>query len=210
MAPNVSAAKKAWFKLFACWGWLRLEISIMQNMSQVVDRYAGALFELASEQRLLPTLFGQTNMLAPQLAESGAILAYLSNPTVGKNVRVKAAESLGKKLKLHPLLIQTMQLMTRKFRSNLIVPVLKRFNALYAMHEGQQIAEVTSAVPLTSTQKENVRDSLRKLVGQTTQLEEKVDESLLGGIRIRLGSWLIDDSLAARLRRLERQLLKAA
>ncbi len=182
----------------------------MRSTSQIVDRYAQALFELASEHNALFHIYGQTQALAAALQEDATPLQILNDPTLPRDLKLRAIATLGQQKHFHSLLTQTLQTMVRKNRIGMAEGMLTRFNELYAAHDGQQIAEVTTAQPLTDAQKNQIKDTLRQIIGKPAQLVEKVDERLLGGVRIRLGSWLIDDSIAARLRRLEQQLLKAA
>ena len=60
-------------------------------------------------------------------------------------------------------------------------------------------AEVTSAADLAESEQEQLRKSLAEQYGEDLTFSFKVDPSLLGGLRVRVGDRLIDTSVASRL-----------
>ena len=62
---------------------------------------------------------------------------------------------------------------------------------------------MTSAVPLKPNHLDAVRDALRNIVGRDVALETRVDPSLIGGLTVRVGSRMLDNSLRTKLQNLE-------
>ena len=83
------------------------------------------------------------------------------------------------------------------------------FEALSADHRGVVSAEVVSALPLTAAQTQGVAAALRTALGKDPEIETRVDPSLLGGIKVRVGSRLFDASLRSKLDSLKFALKRA-
>ena len=81
--------------------------------------------------------------------------------------------------------------------------MIAAFQAKLAEHRGEVSAEVTSAVPLKPNHLDAVRDALRTIVGREVTLESRVDPSLIGGLTVRVGSRMLDNSLRTKLQNLE-------
>lgn len=83
------------------------------------------------------------------------------------------------------------------------VGILEHFQRLVKLEQDRRAAKVESAVALTPEQQSGVAASLQKLYGNGLNLSFEVNPSLVGGLRVRVGSDVYDGSVAARLRRLE-------
>ncbi len=75
--------------------------------------------------------------------------------------------------------------------------------ALIAAERGEVTAEVTSAKPLTKAQTEELAATLKKSVGKDVKIDVTVDESLIGGLVVKVGSRMIDTSIRAKLAHLQ-------
>ena len=71
---------------------------------------------------------------------------------------------------------------------------------------GERIAKVTAAKELSSKQSDKLAEQLKKLFGGKVELEIEVDPALIGGLKVRVGSRLVDSSVQSKLRRLETML----
>ena len=81
--------------------------------------------------------------------------------------------------------------------------MIDAFLAELARRRGEVTAEVTSAAPLGDEQQKALAAVLRKEYGDKVQMDVKVDESLIGGLIVRVGSRMVDGSLKSKLRKLE-------
>jgi len=84
-----------------------------------------------------------------------------------------------------------------------LVQIVDGFMALLAAHRGEITAEVTSAKALSQPQAEAVGNALRTAIGKKVSVQLNVDPKLLGGLKVKVGSRLIDASLASKLQRLQ-------
>jgi F-type H+-transporting ATPase subunit delta len=99
--------------------------------------------------------------------------------------------------------------MADKGRAGLLAELKPAFDEIAMAASGRAVASVTSATPLDDAVRTRLTAQLGDLTGKHITLEETVDESLLGGISVRIGSRMIDGSLKRRLEMLEHTMLGA-
>jgi F-type H+-transporting ATPase subunit delta len=97
----------------------------------------------------------------------------------------------------------TLRLMASKRRLFTLPQLIRNLRALIAEEKGEISAEVVSAKPLSDAQKEKLSAALKQNAGKDVKLNATVDESLIGGLIVKLGSKMIDTSIRARLNALQ-------
>lgn len=97
-------------------------------------------------------------------------------------------------------------LMVRRGRPGAIDPMVDRFAELLRRERGISLAEVRTALPLDDAQRTAITERLRAITGDRIEMKEAVDESLIGGIAVRIGDRLYDASVRNRLERLRARL----
>src|SRR6185369_15060834 len=105
-----------------------------------------------------------------------------------------------------PEAIALVLLMVRRGRPRAIVPMIAHFAELLRRERGIVLAEIRSALPLEDEQRRSVEERLSQLTGEQVEMNEVVDESLIGGIAVRIGDRLYDASVRSRLERLRARL----
>ena len=93
-------------------------------------------------------------------------------------------------------------LMVRRGRPGAIGRMVEHFGELLRRERGIVLAEVRTALPLDDEQRRAVAARLAELTGDRVEMNETVDESLIGGIAVRIGDRLYDASVRSRLERL--------
>jgi F-type H+-transporting ATPase subunit delta len=96
--------------------------------------------------------------------------------------------------------------MIRRGRPRAIPRMVEHFASLLRRERGVQLAEVRTALPLDDAQRDAVMDRLHELTGDEIEINEVVDEGLIGGITVRIGDRLYDASVRSRLERLRARL----
>jgi F-type H+-transporting ATPase subunit delta len=97
-------------------------------------------------------------------------------------------------------------LMVRRGRPRAIPRMVEHFADLVRRERGVALAEIRTALPLDDAQRAAVVDRLTGLTGEQIEINEVVDESLIGGITVRIGDRLYDASVRNRLERLRARL----
>ncbi|MFT7463676.1 MAG: F-type H+-transporting ATPase subunit delta [Pseudohongiellaceae bacterium] len=180
----------------------------MASTRLIANRYAKALHGLASEAGLLEQVEAQLDDLAANLASSDELQRQLANPRLGRDVKKAILSQLmGEAVDVR--LRNTVMLMADKGRAGLLMELQPALAEIAMDSSGRAVATVVSAAPLRDEIREGLRAQLRELSGKEIALDETVDESLLGGMSVQIGSRMIDGSLKRRLEVLEHKMLGA-
>lgn len=168
-------------------------------LASLAGRYAGALFELARDGKAIDKVEKSLAIVAKAVAESADLKALTSNPVLSRDAGKKAIAAVAKSLKLDPLTAKTLGVLAENRRLAETASVARAFASLAASHRGEVTAEVTSAHALTAAQAKALAAKLKARVGSDVAITSKVDPSLLGGMTVKIGSTLIDNSIKTRL-----------
>ena len=168
-------------------------------ISGVAGRYATALFELAKEQKAVAATAKALAGLSKAISESADLRRLLSSPVFKSDTQMAAIDALAKQGKLSDLPLNFVKLMCENRRLAALPDAITAFQALVAQDKGEVVAEVTSAEKLSAAQLNDLTAALKTRVGKDVQLLSKIDKSLLGGLTVKIGSTLIDNSLKTKL-----------
>lgn len=106
--------------------------------------------------------------------------------------------------KLDKTLLNFLKVLTRRRRLGALRAIQVATSALRDEKHGKVRVQVTSAQPLTDTQKSEIIAKLKTNLGKTAVLVEKIDPSLLGGLILRIGDRVYDGSALGKLQVLRR------
>ncbi|MDN5786349.1 F0F1 ATP synthase subunit delta [Pseudorhodobacter sp.] len=171
--------------------------------SGIAARYATALFELAKEGKSLKALEGDIDALDAALDSSADLKAMISSPVYSRDEQEHAIVAIAKKMGLSTLTANTLALMAEKRRLFVLPQLTKAVQDMISEEKGEVTAEVTSASKLSAAQAKELAATLKARVGKDVKLKTAVDESLIGGLVVKLGSTMIDTSVKARLAALQ-------
>ena len=169
----------------------------------IADRYATAIFEIAQETNDLDGLEKGVNDLAEALDASADLRDLISSPVISRAEQGAAIVAIAAKMGLPAVLANTLSLMSQKRRLFVLPQLVKALRARLADHRGEVTAEVVSAKALTKAQSDKLAKTLSGRFGKTITVETRVDESLIGGLIVKVGSKMIDTSIASRLSSLQ-------
>ncbi len=171
--------------------------------SGVAGRYATALFELAKEGRTLDKVESDLLAVEAALAESADLREMIVSPIFSREDMASAVKALAAQMDLGPEVGNTLGLMAVNRRLFVLPSLISTMKTLIAAERGEVTAEVATARPLTAAQIEALRATLKARVGKDVELALTVDESLIGGLVVRVGSRMIDSSIRAKLAKLQ-------
>ncbi|MFT7057828.1 MAG: F-type H+-transporting ATPase subunit delta [Pseudorhodobacter sp.] len=171
--------------------------------SGIAERYATALFELAKESNALKSLEGDIDALDAALARSADMQTLIASPLYSRADQSSAIAAIAAKMGLSALVANTLALMAEKRRLFVLPQLIAILREKISTEKGEVTAEVTAAVKLTAAQAKELAATLKARVGKTVILKTTVDESLIGGLVVKLGSTMIDTSVKAKLAALQ-------
>jgi F-type H+-transporting ATPase subunit delta len=169
----------------------------------IASRYAAALFELARDDKALKALEADTTALAETLAASAELRGVIASPVISREDQARVIAAIGAKLGVSALTANTLALMADKRRLFVLPQFLTALTDLIADEKGEVTAEVTAARALSAAQTKKLAETLKARVGKTVKLKTTVDETLIGGLVVKLGSTMIDTSVKAKLAALQ-------
>lgn len=167
--------------------------------ASIAGRYATALFGLAQEKKAISKVEDSLAKIKQALAESDALKQLTSNQAISRNEAKSAVAAVAKKMKLDALTANTLGVLAENRRLDQIKSVAEAFAILAAEQRGELTAEVTSARKLTAAQTKALAAKLKDSMGSDVAINSHVDPSILGGLTIKVGSQMIDNSIKTRL-----------
>lgn len=168
-------------------------------------RYARALFQLALERNEVEDIASGLATVTQATQTSPELMAVLHHPRITRERKKELLRHIfGGAVRED--IERFLFLLVEKDRAVIIPNVAREFERLLDEHRREVDAEATSAVPLLPAQQEALLQKLRAATGYTVRLSTRVDESILGGLIVRVGDRLIDGSVATRLQTMREQL----
>jgi F-type H+-transporting ATPase subunit delta len=170
--------------------------------SELAGRYATALYELAEEAGLLFIIEGDLLSLKSALAESADLRDLCSSPIYTREQQAAAMDAVSASMGLNGLSRNILGLMAAKRRLFALSAVIEAFAAKMSDYRGEVTADVTAAAPLTDEQIAALTAALHAAIGKTVLLNVTVDEAIIGGLVVKVGSKMIDTSIRTKLAKL--------
>jgi len=165
-------------------------------------RYAAALYELADADKKLDKVADDLRTLAAMIVESDDLARLVSSPVLSRDEQTKGMIALCKKASMDELTQRFVGTTAQNRRLSALPNIIKAYLDELSRHRGEASAEIVCAQQLDETQLKAVTDELKKVIGTKVSVEQKVDESLLGGMIVKVGSRMIDSSLKTKLQQL--------
>ena len=177
--------------------------------TEVGARYAQALFDLALETGLLEAVRADLKSLKAAWIESADLRRLATSPVIAAEDQQKGLAAIATKAKFDATTKNFLGLLAQNGRARDLGSVITGFEALYSAHTGAVAAEVVSAVALTTAQTTHIRSALMKALGKAPEMTARVDPSILGGLKVKVGSKLFDASLKTKLDQMKFALKRA-
>ncbi len=165
----------------------------------MAGRYATALFELARDENKLDETMDALAQLESLLNESEDLIRLVRSPIFSSDEQSAALTALGKQAAIPALTGNFLQLLVKNRRLFALRDIIAGFRSLLADYRDEVTAEVTSAVPLSDQQTDNLKATLKAKTGKDVSLTQSVDPTLLGGLIVKIGSRMVDSSIRTKL-----------
>ncbi len=166
-------------------------------------RYAKAVFELAAESKSVDAIKKDFVSLQDLLKESQNLREAVQNPVISKLEQHNAMQFILKKIGVSELTERFIKVLIENGRISILSDVASSYFDMVKEHNGEITANITSAKPLLKKQITEIEKSLGKSLGKKVTAEENVDETILGGIIVKVGSKMVDASVSGGLEKLK-------
>jgi F-type H+-transporting ATPase subunit delta len=172
-------------------------------VSGVAGRYANALFDLATEEKSVAKTGEALASFQGLVNESDDLRRLMSSPVFKTEDQMAAIDALAAKAKISGVALNFLKLMGKNRRLGAVSGAIAGFQALVAKSRGEVTAEVTSAEKLSAKQITELKAALKASIGSDVVLTTKIDASILGGLIVKVGSRMLDNSLQTKLQNLK-------
>jgi F-type H+-transporting ATPase subunit delta len=165
-------------------------------------RYAKAILDLAKDQKEENTENDDMQQFVATVAASKELQMLLDSPIIKVAQKTAALKEIF--ANINPITEGLVNVVAENKRLNLLAITANEYTNLFDADSGKQKAVVTTAIPLTEALNTQVLAKVKELTGKDAVLENKVDESILGGFVLRVGDLQYNASIANKLNNLKR------
>ncbi|WP_296425632.1 F0F1 ATP synthase subunit delta [Yoonia sp.] len=169
----------------------------------IAARYATAVFDLAKDGKTIKALESDVGALESAMNQSADLRTLLTSPLYSREEQGAAISAVAKEMKLSATTSNTLALLASKRRLFVLPHLVRVLQDRLAEERGEVTADVTTAKALTKAQTEALAKTLKAQVGKSIIIKETVDESIIGGLIVKVGSKMIDTSIASKLNALQ-------
>ena len=178
-------------------------------MAKLISKtYGEALFELAVEEDKTDLFMEEIKAILDIMRQNPDFSALLNHPKIVKEEKIQVMENVYKG-RISEELVSFFALIIQKDRYRDIEAILTYFLDRIKEYKGIGVAYVTTALPLDEQQKKVIEEKLLKTTAfREMEMNYAVDQTLIGGMTIRIGDRVVDSSVQNKLNELQRQLMK--
>lgn len=174
-------------------------------MTQFAKVYAGALYDLAQEEQLDAAILEELELLAQAFEENPSYVKLLASPLVAKEERLQVLNR-NFEGKLQPYLLNFLRILCERGEMGQFSGCVSEFRARYDVQHGIVPAVAVTALPLSDAQMQALTKRLEQATGKTVRLKNRVDSTVLGGVRLEMEGKQLDGTIKGRLTELQGRL----
>lgn len=174
--------------------------SVMDTGAEQLGKtYAQALLAAAEKAGVTEKIVDQLTQLVDEyLGKSPQLAAAFSSPRIDAEEKDRIIDKIFGD-DFEPLLLTFLKVMASRERLGYVAAVRDGAQELFDQMSGQVLAKVSTAVPLDDQLRASIAERLGAATGKKVRLQELVDSDLIGGMVIRIGDTVFDNSVANRL-----------
>ena len=176
--------------------------------TETSERYSRALFEVASESNELDKIEKDIKNFQTIFNSTSEVKNFLQNPTQNIQNQIDAINLLAEKLTFSKNLKNFFLLLIEKRRIFFIKKITESFLKLCSKKRGEVKASLISSKELSQKEINEIRVDLSKSMVSNLIFDYIVDEKLIGGLKLQLGSFMIDTSIKNKLNKYEKLMLE--
>lgn len=176
--------------------------SDIAGASGLAGRYATALYELAEADKQLDTVAQDLSAISDMVDDSADLSRLIRSPVIARDDQVAAMDAILTQAGISELTKRFIGVVAQNRRLFALTAMIKQFQGILARRRGELTAEVTTAQALTDAQRQAIEDGLKKAMGTKVAVDARVEEDLLGGLMVKVGSRMIDSTIKTKLQQL--------
>jgi F-type H+-transporting ATPase subunit delta len=179
------------------------------NYSKISVRYSKALFMLAKEKQLLEEVKNDMILIHKSCQEIRDFDWLLDSPVIQTTEKQRALTSIYKG-KVNELTLSFINLVARNKRESFLVGISRNFIDIYRKEKGIKAVTLTSSIELDKKTVDKIISVVKEAYNTEIEVSTVVDEEIIGGYILRIDDFQLDDSVASKLKQLERELINTS
>ena len=173
------------------------------------QRYSLALYELSSEAKSLNEIEKHSFAILNLIKTSKDFNNFIKDPTENQENLILVINKISDAFKVNDLLKNFMTFLIKKRRFFYLENILRSFIEICSEKRGEIKAEIQSAKELSSEEIKKITEDLAQNFSSKMKLTYKYDQSLIGGLIVKIGSTMIDTSIKNKLQQIENKMIEA-
>jgi F-type H+-transporting ATPase subunit delta len=166
----------------------------------MAGRYAGALFDLALEEKAVDSVKKDLEAFDALIAGNPDLNRLVRSPVFGVDDQLNAISAILAKAQITGLAANFLRVITTNRRLFALREIIRGYRALVARHKGEVSAQITVAEKLSDTHLDALKSALKSVTGgKDIDLDVKIDPAIIGGLVVKVGSRMVDSSLRTKL-----------
>ena len=166
------------------------------------------MYELANDNSELETVENNVNEFLEIYSTSKELKNFIKNPTQSQSIQLEILYKISTQMNFSKITKNFLGLLVIKRRIFYIKKIFLSFLTLASTQRGELKASLVSSKNLTSEELENLSKDLSKTMGAPITFDYEVDENLIGGLKMQIGSLMIDTSIQNKLKKYEQAMLE--
>lgn len=175
----------------------------------LVKSYAEALFQVARAEETLDRVEEELTRLNKSLESNAELREFLSNPQISSDGKKSALSQIFDE-KISPITLHWMNMVVDQGRQRRLPAIIEAFLTLTEEAREKVTAEVITSIPLSEDLAQRLERELSKITKKRVFLKPLVDDSILGGVIVKIENKVIDGSIKHRLEEVKNQMIKTA
>ncbi len=167
--------------------------------------YSTALFDVCVEENKVDEFMNEVGFINETLKNNDEFFEILKTPRININEKKKIIDNVFGD-KINKEIINFIKILIDKRRIGYIIDIANEFERMACEYKGIVKAKAYSSISLSSEQIIKLEKKLSEQSGKTVEIENIIDNSLLGGIMIKFNDVVIDGTLKGKLKSLENNL----
>ena len=168
----------------------------------ISERYGAALYDLASEKKCIEDILNDFKLIQKALKESSELRQVIKSPLVNSEEKLNILLKIFSQTTMHQLTTTFLKVLDNNKRIPNLLTTILQFKKINSEKRGDITADITSANELSDEEKNNITNQLKNSLGQKLSLNFDVDKAIIGGLIVKVGSKMIDTSIANKINKL--------
>ena len=176
-------------------------------MEEIATVYARSLFEVAKEHDVLDRVHDELGEFAEALSDDRTLQVFLFSPYFSSSEKRDGVRKIVSDA--DERFVNFLELVAERHRMPVLFRIRRAFDALWADEHKLLPVTVTSAIELDENLVKEIGDRIQEQTGRKVELSSNVDPDVLGGLMVRVGNIVLDDTVRNKLERLRKQVARA-